>query len=249
MIIELFTGTHIDLFQGLAHDQVAELMQQAQQRSILADDVIFSAGSPARTVHVLVSGYARLVQFTSTGERVIVRYVRPGETFGTPAMLDGCHRVDATAVTHCTELQWPSDVIRELISQHPRAALNAMHAFETRLESMENRLRDLSHGRVEQRIAHGLLDLAHRFGRLGPEGTEISFPISRQDLADLSGTTLHTVCRVLGAWESQGHIRRGRRRIVIRSLASLATVAEQRASDERSPRRSHRRAGRRSKQS
>jgi CRP-like cAMP-binding protein len=222
-------------------------MQQAQPRMIAADDVIFSAGSLARSVHVLVSGCVRLVQFTPTGERVIVRYVRPGETFGTPALLDSRYRVDAMAVTNCTALQWPSDFMREVISQHPRAALNAMRAFEARLESMENRLRDLSHGRVEQRIAQVLLDLADRFGRMGPEGTEISFPISRLDLADLSGTTLHTVSRILGAWEAQGHIKRGRRRIVVTDLASLALVAEQWTSMEPSPRRSHRRAGRRSK--
>jgi CRP/FNR family transcriptional regulator, nitrogen oxide reductase regulator len=247
MAIELFRGAHIDLFQGLADDLVAELLQQAQPRMIVADEVIFNAGSPARTVHVLVSGCVRLVQFTPTGERVIIQYVRPGETFGTPALLDSRHRADAMAVTNCTELQWPSNFIREVMSQHPLVALNAMRAFETRLESMENRLRDLSNGRVEQRIAQALSDLADRFGRLGSEGTEIPFPISRQDLADLSGTTLHTVSRILGTWEVLGHIKRGRRRIVVTDLTSLAIRAQQGALAEPSPRRSHRRAGRRSK--
>jgi CRP/FNR family transcriptional regulator, nitrogen oxide reductase regulator len=247
IVIEHLRGVQIDLFQGLADDLIAELIQQAQPRTIIADDAIFSAGSPARTVRVLVSGCVRLVQFTPTGERVILRYVGPGETFGTPALLDSRHRADAMAVTNCNELQWPSIFIREVISQHPLAALNTMRAFEARLENMENRLRDLSNGRVEQRVAKALSDLAERFGRLGPEGTEISFPISRQDLADLSGTTLYTVCRTLGSWEAQGHVKRGRRRLVITDLASLALVAEQGSSTEPSPRRGHRRAGRRSK--
>jgi CRP/FNR family transcriptional regulator, nitrogen oxide reductase regulator len=247
MVIETLGGPSVDLFDGLAESVVKELMQQAQARRIPADTLLFSEGQPARAVHVLLSGFVKMVQTTPCGEHVITRYIKPGETFGTPALLNGVYPAEAITVTSCVELQWPASIINDLMSQHPDVARNALRDLEARLREMESRLRDLSNGTVEQRIAHALSKLAHKFGKHVPDGVEISFPLSRQDLADLAGTTLHTVSRTLGLWEAQGQIRRGRRRVIVTDVAALALLGAHGASPRPRPRRTHRRAGGRSR--
>jgi CRP-like cAMP-binding protein len=246
MSIDFSRGARIDLFKGLDDELVADLLRQAQSRIVAADSRIYDSGSPARDVHALVSGCVKLVQVTPTGERVILRYVEPGEAFGTPALLDGHYRADAVTVTQCVVLQWPSSLVRALISSQPSAALNALRHFEMRLECLEGRLRNLYRGRIEQRIAHVLLDLVDRFGRQAGEGIEISFPISRQDIADLSGTTLPTASRMLGHWEQQGYIKRGWRRIVVSDPAGLRMLLRQRPSIKSSPKLDAQAARRRS---
>ena len=58
------------------------------------------------------------------------------------------------------------------------------------------------------------------------QGVEIDFPISRQDVAEMTGATLHTVSRILSAWEQQGLVEGGRQRIVLRDPHRLFALAE-----------------------
>jgi len=235
----------IGLFKGLEPDVAAELLRQAQRRTVRADEVLFAAGQPARTVHVLAAGAAKLVQATPKGARVIVKYVRPGEVFGSPALLDRFYPVDAVAVTDSVELRWPSELVRTFIDRHPRVALNVIQDLEERLREMEGRLRDLSNEPVEQRLARAILKLVETFGQEAPEGIEIPFAVSRQDLADLIGSTLPTVSRTLRTWETQRQIRRLRLRLVIADVEAVARVLYEDGAPETKPRRSHRRTARR----
>jgi CRP-like cAMP-binding protein len=79
---------------------------------------------------------------------------------------------------------------------------------------------------VERRVAHALLRLAQQAGRKIERGIEIDFPISRQDIAEMTGTTLHTVSRILSAWGKRSLVASSRRRIVIRDAHALFVVAE-----------------------
>jgi CRP-like cAMP-binding protein len=216
----------IGLLAGLDPEIAASLLEQAQRRILQADEVIFTEGSPAQAVHVLVSGAARLVQTTPDGARVIIKHVIPGEIFGSPALLNGTYPVDAVSVADSVELQWPSQLIRDLVTRHPAIALNVIRDLEARLREMESRVRDLSNEPVEQRLARTILRLVDKFGVQGPDGVEIPFPVSRQDLADLIGCTLHTVSRTLQAWEAQRQIRRRRRRLVVANLNAVAKILE-----------------------
>jgi CRP-like cAMP-binding protein len=174
-------------------------------------------------VHVLVSGAARLVQTTPDGARVIIKHVVPGEIFGSPALLNGTYPVDAVAVTGSLALQWPAPLLREVVARHPPVALNIIRDLEARLREMESRLRDLSREPVEARLARTILRLVEQFGVPGPEGVEIPFPVSRQDLADLIGSTLHTVSRTLRTWATQRQITR-RRRLVVADVEAVAKI-------------------------
>jgi CRP/FNR family transcriptional regulator, nitrogen oxide reductase regulator len=212
------------LFQGLDPGVAASLLKHAQRRTVRADEILFSAGTPARSVHVLASGVAKLVQGMPNDGRVIVKYVRPGEVFGSPALLDKFYPTSALAVTDGVELQWSSEVIRAFINQHPQVAFNVIGDLEARLREMEGRLRDLSNEPVDHRLARAILKLVETFGQQTREGIEIPFPVSRQDLADLIGSTLPTVSRTLRAWEAQRQIRRYRRRLVIADVEAVAKV-------------------------
>jgi CRP-like cAMP-binding protein len=212
------------LLKGLDEEATAEMLRQAERRTVPAEGVLFTAGQPARAVHVIVSGVVRLVQFTPSGPRVIIKYVRPGEIFGSPALLDRFYPTNAIAVTECMELQWSSAAIKAFMDRYPQLALNVIRDLEMRLREMESRLRDLSTEPVEQRLARAILRLVEAFGRQTAEGVEIPFPVGRQDLADLIGSTLHMVSRTLRAWEAQRRIGRYRRRLVIADVEAVARI-------------------------
>ena len=70
--------------------------------------------------------------------------------------------------------------------------------------------------------------LAKQAGRKTDEGIEIDFPISRQEIAEMTGTTLHTVSRTLSSWENQGLVRSGRQKVIVTDPHGLLLVAENR---------------------
>ena len=95
-----------------------------------------------------------------------------------------------------------------------------------RLQETHTRVIEMSTQQVEQRVANALLRLARQSGHKVEHGVEIDFPISRQDIAQMTGTTLHTVSRILSGWESRGLVESGRQRIVLREPHKLLVLAE-----------------------
>ena len=87
---------------------------------------------------------------------------------------------------------------------------------------------EMSTQQVEQRVAHALLRIINQSGRKTGEGIEVDFPITRQDIAEMTGTTLHTVSRLLSAWEDEGIVRGGRQKVVVTDPHALVLVAENR---------------------
>jgi CRP-like cAMP-binding protein len=96
-----------------------------------------------------------------------------------------------------------------------------------RLEEAHTRLRELSTEEVEKRVAHTVLRLAKQAGKKEDAGIRIHFPISRQDIAEVTGTTLHTVSHLLSAWESKGLVEGGRQKLLVRDVAGLTALADE----------------------
>jgi len=173
----------------------------------------------------LLHGRLRVTQVTPHGEQIVVRFVSPGDLFGVAMALG---RKDypgtATAIVDSLALLWPSAAWPEMIGRHPALASNAMRVIGGRLQDAHQRLREISTEDVERRVAHAVLKLADE--ATSPGGTTIDFPLSRQDIAEMTATTLHTVSRIVSAWEAAGVIEGGRQRIAIRDRSRLQIIAD-----------------------
>lgn len=111
------------------------------------------------------------------------------------------------------------------MAQNPSIAIAALSIISERYGQLQTRLRELSTQNAETRLARALLRLAEQGGRRTADGLEVAFPLSRQDLAELSGAGPHTASRTLSAWEADGVIASGRRRVVVCRMDVLRTLA------------------------
>jgi len=216
-----------DLFRGLSPESLRELRRSAVRRRLAPYDPVFHQGDPAETFYIVAEGRLRVTQTTADGQQVIIRYIGPTEVAGLAVLAgDELHPSTATAVADSEVIGISRAIIREVMARHPEVAMNAVSVIAARYREMQQRLRELSTQNVERRIAHTVLRLAQEAGRRTARGIEIAFPLSRQDLAEMTGTTLHTVSRVLSAWESRGLVDSGRRRVVVRRPHELALLAD-----------------------
>jgi CRP/FNR family transcriptional regulator, nitrogen oxide reductase regulator len=228
MPIDRSLVANLPLFAGLDVAELDAILSEARTARYAKNAAVFEQGGDAHSFFVLLHGHVRASKMTPAGEQVVVRYVAPGEIFGVAKAI-GLTRYPATAIAvdDSVALVWPSAAWPRLVTQHPALANNALQTVGARLQETHTRVIEMSTQQVERRVAHALLRLAKQAGRKVEHGVEIDFPISRQDIAEMTGTTLHTVSRTLSAWEQHGLIESGRQRIVLRDPHRLFQLAEE----------------------
>lgn len=218
----------VPLFRGMGKEALARAIGLARSRSVKAAAFFFREGDSADAFFVLTSGRVKVTQLTPEGHQVVLRLVGPGDPFGgVGAFGDPTYPVSAEAVQPSAALAWSSTAVRRLLETEPPMALNALQVVAARLHEAERRYREAMTERVERRVARALLRLVQEAGRRVDAGVEVAFPVSRQDIAEMTGTTLYTVSRLLSAWESRGIVRSGRQRIVLIKPHAVVAIAEE----------------------
>ncbi|CAB3631494.1 Crp/Fnr family transcriptional regulator [Achromobacter marplatensis] len=217
---------NLDLFRPLADAQLNAALQDAAPCRLEAGAVAYAQGAPGAHFFVLLHGCLKVAQVTPEGEQIIVRYVNPGDMFGLAcAMGQACYPATVLAVQESVCLAWPAAAWSTFTASHPQLAATALHTMGHRLQEAHQRIQELSNDDVEQRVARTILRLIDQSGLPTRDGVDIGFPITRQDIAEMTGTTLHTVSRLLSDWKQRGIIGGGgRMRIVLRSPAALARL-------------------------
>jgi CRP-like cAMP-binding protein len=114
----------------------------------------------------------------------------------------------------------------DFVMRVPQMALNAMRIMAEQLQEIQERFRQAATERVDRRLAHTLMRLAAQSGKKVEDGILIDLALTRQDLAEMSGTTLYTASRMLSQWEEQKLVIAGRKRVIIRNPHGLARIVE-----------------------
>lgn len=215
------------IFKNIAEADLRAVLQAAQTRRIPKKVAVFAQGQSATEFFVLIHGHLKVVQTTGDGQRIIVRIVEPGEIYGVAMALG---RPDypgtAVAVEESVTLVWPSSAWPRLVERAPALAVNALQSVGQRLQEAHARIREFSTEEVERRVAHLLLRIVKASGRSPGEAADVEFPMTRQDVAEMTGTTLFTVSRILSGWEQNGIVAGGRGRISVKEPVRLRAIAE-----------------------
>ncbi|MBW9052512.1 Crp/Fnr family transcriptional regulator [Rhizobium mesosinicum] len=215
------------LFERMTDADLDAMLEHATPRRIVQGDAVFEQGASAKSFFLLLHGRLKVTQVTHDGQQIIVRMVHPGDLFGFAMAL---RRQDypgtATAAAESLVLGWPTDMWSRFVEQNPRLAVTAMQTIGERLEEAHTRIREMSTEEVEKRVAHAVLRLSKQAGKAVGTAIKIDFPISRQDIAEMTGTTLHTVSRILSAWEGKGIVVGGRQKLTVTDPQRLLKLAE-----------------------
>ena len=215
------------LFAGLDREALAAVLAAAHERTVADGEAVFREGEPADSFCVVGAGRLKLTQVGPEGHEVILRFVGPGEASAALAVFDGTtYPGTAAAIGPTRVLVWSRAELQALLGRHPVLALNLLRLLSERLREVQERFRELATERVARRIARALLRLVRQAGRKVEDGVLIDMPLSRQNLAEMTGATLFTVSRTLSEWEARGIIRSGRERVVIARPHALVAIAE-----------------------
>lgn len=213
-------------FRRLARPQIREILDLAKPLRFDPGAAVFTEGMPVERFFLLLDGHIRVIRTTPGGDQIIALHIAPGQLFGIGAAL-GRTTYPATAMTadDCLALAWPNRLWTVFTERYDGFATESYKVVGERVGEMNNRIVELATQQVEQRVACAVLRLITQTGRKVDSGIEIGLPITRQNISDMTGTTLHTVSRLLSAWERDGIVSSERRKITVTSPHQLVLLS------------------------
>jgi CRP-like cAMP-binding protein len=202
----------VNVLKDATDQDLKLLVDRGILRSIEEGEFFFFQGDPAIYFYVLISGRAKLLQTNPAGQQVNLRTINEWQMFGAL----GAVRENAT---------YPATA--QALESRPYLSRNLMQLMTGYIMEMQERYRELATEKVERRIALTILRLAAQVGqRANSQEMTVELPLSRQDVAEASGTTIFTVSRVLADWERRGLVEAGRERVLIRNPHGLVQISE-----------------------
>jgi CRP/FNR family transcriptional regulator, nitrogen oxide reductase regulator len=214
------------LFAEVTAAELDLILGAAREKRFDKRETIFSEGDPVRRVTMVVSGIVKVTQMGLNGNEVILRLNAAGEIVGSYRVCVNCsHCATAQAVQSCVALVWDAAVFEKLLARIPTFRRNTVRALEERLLEMEQRFREVSTEKVGSRLSSELVRLSDRLRRCTDNGL-LEITLSRAELAQLTGTTLFTVSRLLCQWQTQGIVRVRRESVLVQDFAALAQISQ-----------------------
>lgn len=219
--------SHLPPFSKLDRRQIRMILDQATSRRYDAGVSVFDEGAVAERFYMLLDGYVRVVRITPTGEQVTALHIPAGQLLGIAKAI-GKETYPATAVTavEAIALSWPMHLWDQFVADYDGFATETYKTIGNRMGEINARVVEMATQQVEQRVANALLRLINQTGRKVADGIEIDFPITRQDLSELTATTLHTVSRLLSGWEKQGLVQSKRKQITVCDPHALVVLSQ-----------------------
>jgi CRP-like cAMP-binding protein len=207
------------IFSALNEAEVHELAGISHVRRFAPEEFIFLEGDAPDYFYVLAAGKVRVVKHSASGKDFIVAFFEAGEIFGEVAVFENKpYPASAQAAGETTVIAVPKEEFLHFLAERPQVALRLISILGGRLREAQSRLKDLAIERVEQRLANALLMLSSRLGS--------TLPFTRQDIADMTGTTTETAIRTMGHFRERGIINTARGKITIVNSEKLRLLAE-----------------------
>ena len=207
------------VFSSLNEGELAELTALAIEQSFMPGEFVFWDGDAPAWFYIVSTGKVKVLKHSSLGKEFIIAFFGPGEMFGEVAVFENKpYPASAQAAVQTKVLGIRRQDLLSFLTHHPEVALRIINVLGQRLRDAQGRLRDLAGERVEQRLARTLLMLCSKLGS--------TLPFTREEIADMAGTTTETTIRWMSRLKEGGIIRSSRGKTIILDEAKLRLLSE-----------------------
>jgi CRP-like cAMP-binding protein len=213
------------LFSGIPAADYQKIIASARLKEFVRGEMLFIEGDPVDQIVLVTAGFVKVTQLGPGGDLVILRFAAPGDVLDTTTLFStGTHCRTAQALRLCQTLVWDERAFRALMDRFPILHRNMARVLGEDLVELEERFREVATERVASRVARQLARLVEKIGR--PANGDFEVCLSREELAQMTGTTLFTVSRLLSAWEDRGLLKPRREGVTICDVSDLRSVSD-----------------------
>lgn len=216
----------IPLFSGLSEVEIKEISSYVERKSFRKKEQIFAEGDPSNWFYILVDGKVKITKLSHEGKEIIIELISPVEFFGGFAVLKGFpYPANAIAMENCSVLKISRRNLMGIIERFPNLMYDITANLGERVREFHDTLKNIALERVESRIASLLLKLAEKTGaKAGSGEVEISVRLTKQDIAEMVGTTVETSIRVMSKFKKSGIIKDSNGNIIVKNIEALKAI-------------------------
>jgi CRP/FNR family transcriptional regulator len=214
------------IFRRLTPDDRQRVAAVAIVRAYDKGTVLFAEGDPSEQLYTIVEGRVKVFKTTPRGSDVILEIFGPGDPVGAVAVYESrAYPATAAALepTRCVLI--PRQAFFALLESHPSMVRGLLVGLTHRLVELTNRLTELSGGRIEARLARFFLKLATDIGQARTDGIFVRLVLSRQEIADMIGTTIETAIRIMSRWGKDELVRTEKDGFLVVDRHALEAIA------------------------
>lgn len=215
----------VRLYRRLSEEDRRRLAEVARVRRYPRGETLFSEGDRADVFHTLVEGRVKVFKVSPAGKDVILEIFGPEDPLGAVAVYEERpYPATAVALEDTVSILIPRHDFFDLLDRYPSLVRGLLLAMTWRLVDLTNRLTELTGGRIEPRLARLFLKLGDDLGQRENGGVRIPLSLSRQELADLTGTTIETAIRIMSRWGKNGIVTTENDGFVVRDRDALEAL-------------------------
>lgn len=215
------------LYRNLSLEDQRRLAAVSLARIYEKGDVIFSEGDAPDFLVTIASGRVKVLKTIPSGKELILEIFGPGDPVGAVVAYEGRpYPASAVALERSACILVRRSEFFALLEGHPSFVRGFLTGMAQRIVELTRRIPEVAGGRVDTRFAHLFLKLADRMGRPDPRGRFVPLPLSRQELADLAGTTIETCIRLMSRWGKEGIVITERDGFLVQDAAALERLVQ-----------------------
>lgn len=218
---------HIPLLKILSSTDRRRVLQDLTERRYTKRDVIFREGDPTEYFHIVKEGTVKCVKSSPEGKECTLKMLMPGDLFccDAAAFEGAFHPGTAQPMGDVSILRMNKKSYFDMLRRNPDAAIEVIKHLGTRLNEAQEKAKILALDRADQRLASLLVELATKNGVKDPQGIALPMRLTRQDMANMVGTTTETAIRIMSRFKRDRLVSGTATRLIIRDLAGLKALA------------------------
>lgn len=215
----------LPIFKEIVKEDLKTLEENLKILKFKKRETIFSERQQAEWFYLLIKGKVKISKLASDGREIVLEIIDAPDFFGALAVLKGFpYPATAQAMENCEIGRIPAKLFLQIIGKYPQLEAQILHHVTLRLKEGIESLKNIALEEVSSRIAYQLLKLANKYGKSSPEGVLIDFRITKQQLAEMTGTTTETAIRIISKLKKLGYLSETEHRFIIRDIRALSRL-------------------------
>ncbi len=214
----------VPFLKGLSATDLKKVAQKFSETQFKKGEYLYWEGDSSDRLYVIKHGKVKITKGSSSGKEIVLDIVSSGEICGGSAIYSQINPASALAAEDVIAYGLSKRDFLRLLSTYNTLAVEFILYLGEKLMKAHEMMMSLVASNVEKRIAALLMGLCEKHGSQTPQGIRINLRLTRQDIADIVGTTVETAIRVMSKFGKQGILTTESKHIVVTSKEKLSSL-------------------------